>query len=210
MRHGRRFSPSWRRSPALAGIARGAEHSSPGAAADVPISLPHIRGSRSPRSPHVTHGTDSGAALRPGARRTTQPPCLDVVGLLPELAGRVRTTVRLHPRRGPGPEPPRDGSKMGGTFYWRRDRAWPVCDEHRSALVGVLQLRKEEFPELGFPDRKNLFQLLWCPQDHHPWAEHRVYWHTVGAAPTCWTTSLLHVPRNIVTCLLPACYYRNA
>jgi hypothetical protein len=66
---------------------------------------------------------------------------------------------------------------MGGAFYWPKDRDWPVCDEHRSPLVGILQLRKEEFPEQGFPEREDLLQLLWCPQDHHPWAEHRVYWH---------------------------------
>jgi hypothetical protein len=124
--------------------------------------------------------TDPGALVGPGAKRTTQAPCLDVAGLLPELAGRARTTVRLHPRR--GPQPPRDGNKIGGLFHWPKDRDWPVCDDDQSPLVGILQLRREDFPELGFPGYADLFQLLWCPRDHAIWTKHRVFWHKRGEA----------------------------
>ena len=30
----------------------------------------------------------------------------------------------------------------------------------------VLQLRRDDVPELGFPDGADLFQLLWCPASH--------------------------------------------
>ena len=32
--------------------------------------------------------------------------------------------------------------------------------------VLVLQLRRDDMPELGFPDGADLFQLLWCPASH--------------------------------------------
>ena len=33
-------------------------------------------------------------------------------------------------------------------------------------MITVLQLTAEDVPELGFPQGKDLFQLLWCPNDH--------------------------------------------
>src|SRR5262249_43703591 len=157
-----------------------------------------IRAWRSLRSPHVPPAIAPGTTPFSGGKRTTQPPCLDVVRLLPELAGHARTAVRLHPRR--GPEPPRDGNKMGGTFYWPKDRPWPVCDRHRSPLVGILQLRKEDFPELGFSEREDLFQLLWCPQDHSAWTESQVYWHKRGEAPAL--LDVIPPPRYADDCYL--------
>ncbi|HEX8858132.1 MAG TPA: hypothetical protein VGC06_03385 [Actinomycetes bacterium] len=39
-----------------------------------------------------------------------------------------------------------------------------------SPLAGVLQLHAWEVPELPFPERTDLFQLLWCPNEHGaPW-----------------------------------------
>jgi hypothetical protein len=115
--------------------------------------------------------------------RTTPPPLIDIAQIFPELADKAKTTVRLHPRR--GPEPGSRESKMGGLFLWPADEPWPVCDvpegsyelgiqeiidinhpEHNDYYTTVLQLRKDDFPELQFPGDTNLFQLLWCPRDH--------------------------------------------
>jgi uncharacterized protein YwqG len=122
--------------------------------------------------------------------RTTPPPPYNVEELFPELKGQAKTTVRLHPRR--GLETGISESKMGGLFLWPADEPWPVCTEleaslkfkglllpndsarfidkddpeHNDAFIGVLQLRAEDFPEMIFPEEKDLFQLLWCPRDH--------------------------------------------
>lgn len=127
--------------------------------------------------------------------RTTPEPQVDITQIFPELAAMAKQTVRLHPRR--GPEPGIRESKMGGLFLWPADEPSPVCivpesplgiDErqpqyadhpgHNDNFVSVLQLRAEDFPELEFPEDKNLFQLLWCPRDH-PSAftvDCKVYW----------------------------------
>lgn len=34
-------------------------------------------------------------------------------------------------------------------------------------MISVLQLTKNDVPELGFPEGKNLFQLMWCPNQDH-------------------------------------------
>ena len=75
-----------------------------------------------------------------------------------------RTTVRLHPRRGQDSD--KTVSKLGGSIFWPRSEAWPFCEEHNDVLIPVLQLRIEEFPELMLDGAGELFQLLWCPQDH--------------------------------------------
>jgi len=114
-------------------------------------------------------------------------PKIDIPTLFPELAPRARQTVKLNPYPSNNSAP--GNSKMGGTFLWPADEPWPVCDipehalldsnlsyetifqpdgpEHNDYYVGVLQLRKEDVPELGFPEGKNLFQLLWCPRRHN-------------------------------------------
>ena len=98
-----------------------------------------------------------------GQTRHTQPPCVDIAVVIPELAPLARITVRLHPRQG---EMPVDGSKIGGLFLWPSQQEWPRCNEHDCPLVAVLQLRKQDVPELGFPEGADLFQLLWCPNYH--------------------------------------------
>ncbi len=108
------------------------------------------------------------SALDLGPKRTTPPPRVDVREALPELAGRARTTVRLHPRRlAKGETRPAGESKLGGTFLWPADEPWPKCTFHEIPWVGVLQLRAADFPELAFRPGTDLLQLLWCPQSGH-------------------------------------------
>jgi hypothetical protein len=49
---------------------------------------------------------------------------------------------------------------------------------HNDYLVGIMQLRREDVPELGFHQGTDLFQLLWCPRDHpEEYAPYcRVFW----------------------------------
>lgn len=95
---------------------------------------------------------------------TTPAPPVNVEEALPSLRGKAKTTVRLHPRPG---EAPIDASKIGGMFFWPKEEQWPVCPIHSNIpYVTALQLRKDDVPELGFPADTDLFQLLWCPQQH--------------------------------------------
>ncbi len=108
--------------------------------------------------------------------RTTPAPRIDIAAAIPAFAALAKQTVRLHPRS--GSEPPMNASKLGGRFLWSQDESWPICTEpkgereesfsppHEHMYVPVLQLRRDEFPELAFPDGTNLFQLLWCPNNH--------------------------------------------
>ena len=41
-----------------------------------------------------------------------------------------------------------------------------ITDQHNIAYSPILQLRRDEFPELPWPAGKDLFQLLWCPRVH--------------------------------------------
>ena len=102
------------------------------------------------------------AAVR---RCTTPPPLVDVEAAIPELRGKAKTAVRLHPRRG---EAAIDASKIGGTFLWPADEEWPTCTEHACPLGTMLQLCKEDVPEAEFKTGTNLFQVLWCPNGHEP------------------------------------------
>jgi hypothetical protein len=95
--------------------------------------------------------------------RQTPKAIVDLASAIPDFAPLARTTVRLHPRRG---ECAPDQSKMGGTFLWPAGEPWPVCEEHGCVLTTVLQLRRDDAPELGFRGDADLFQLLWCPNDH--------------------------------------------
>jgi hypothetical protein len=127
--------------------------------------------------------------------RMTLPPNFSVPELFPRLADLARETVRLHPRL--GTEPALDASKLGGEMIWPEVLAWPTCTlphpstELRRGMVvhsmkptgnpyvGVLQLTRQDVPELGFPADADLFQLLWCPNDHEPLFGPvcRVAWH---------------------------------
>jgi hypothetical protein len=99
--------------------------------------------------------------VRPGEKRTTPPPPVNILEYLPELADQARTTVRLHPRF--CPDLPKEVSKIGGDFLWPADEPWPVCWQHQQPYLTVMQLRRDEFPEMPFPEGNDLFQWLWCP-----------------------------------------------
>jgi hypothetical protein len=155
--------------------------------------------------------------------RTTLPPRFSVPDLFPQLAGLARETVRLHPRVGTEPEP--GATKLGGEIVWPSDLAWPTCTlphptiEFRdgrllglvkptgNSFVAVVQLSRRDVPELGFPADADLFQLLWCPNDHEPFFGPvcRAYWHA--------TDTVMRSPASIpqpnvadgTTCHGPAC-----
>jgi hypothetical protein len=111
---------------------------------------------------------------------TTPKPPEDVLKILPKLAGRSATTVRLHPR--PGRVSAVSGLKIGGNFLWPADEPWPVCHdsahEQPNPLAAILQLRAHDFPEMKFLPRNDVFQLLWCPTGHGDWREPKpfVFW----------------------------------
>jgi hypothetical protein len=110
--------------------------------------------------------------------RTTPPPAFDVASPWPELADWRRTTVRLHPRRDPGVGVGQ--SSLGGPILWPRPEPWPECSlphEHYGTLgaptpepgsryAPVPELRRSDVPELPFRPGTDVFQLLWCPNDH--------------------------------------------
>ena len=137
--------------------------------------------------------------VAPGEVRTTPPPAVDVEALSPDLKGRGRTAVRLHPRF--GQEPPADASKLGGRFLWPADEPWPTCATHRIPYAAVLQLCAEEYPEVAFRPGTDLMQLLWCPRDHDTWVEPALFWRRradvvrpLGETPASERAFLEYVP----------------
>lgn len=92
---------------------------------------------------------------------------------LPELASVRAVTTRLHPRPG---APSAQDSSLGGPLLWPQREPWPVCGEPHFfgdvadvPMVPVLQLHQRDvlrFGELDWPAGADLFQLLWCPNDH--------------------------------------------
>ena len=92
---------------------------------------------------------------------------MDVTTVVPEVSGDTTIAVRLHPQQGEVAD--LGASKVGGQILWPENEPWPTCshaehlDDQRPVLVPILQLKKEDVPELPFPPKKNLFQLLWCP-----------------------------------------------
>jgi hypothetical protein len=139
----------------------------------------------------------------------TPPAPIEIVHVFPELLGREKVTVRLHPR--PAPDPGLSASKMGGLFLWPTPEPWPTCSAleelsieegnlrmmqpgsggsidlspveagnalHNDYMIGVLQLRQEDVPEIAFYPGTDLFQLLWCPRSHpEEYGPHcRVFW----------------------------------
>jgi hypothetical protein len=101
--------------------------------------------------------------VAPDSRRTVPRRRWDLAAHVAGLKELERAAVLLHPRY--SDEPPMDGSKMGGSFLWSADEEWPVCRKHRIPYAPVLQLRREEFPEVQFKPGTDLMQLLWCPRE---------------------------------------------
>lgn len=124
----------------------------------------------------------------------TPTPSVDIEAVFPILRNLRRETIRLHPRR--GPDPGLAASKMGGLFLWPSAEPWPRCTidersgqwiedppqsghfylddsliapddpQHNDYLVGILQVRQADVPQMPFPAGTDLFQLLWCPRYH--------------------------------------------
>jgi hypothetical protein len=81
------------------------------------------------------------------------------------VADGMRTTTRLHPRRG---RPSHSDSSMGGELKWPAGEPWPHCDLYHddSAMVPVLQLWARDVPDMPMRPGTDVFQLLWCPDMH--------------------------------------------
>ncbi len=101
--------------------------------------------------------------VRPGSIRTTPPRDSALLDAIPELKPLVRVALRLHPRS--SDEPAISESKLGGSFLWPADQAWPQCPEFRIPMAAVLQLTGDHIPP-QFPMRPgcDLFQLFWTPR----------------------------------------------
>ncbi|WP_329570999.1 DUF1963 domain-containing protein [Kitasatospora sp. NBC_01266] len=122
--------------------------------------------------------------------RHTPPRPVDVEQLFPELVPLRRTTTRLHPRTG---TPGVHESSVGGPLNWPAAEPWPHCvqrhygpgDEQAppggSALVPVVQLYRQDAPEVPFPDRTDLLQVLWCPFEHEECEPRpQVFWRSAA------------------------------
>lgn len=57
-------------------------------------------------------------------------------------------------------------SKTGGVIAWPTQEHWPLCEYHDIPMAAVLQLSKADVPEMQFRAESDIFQLLWCPQEH--------------------------------------------
>lgn len=87
--------------------------------------------------------------------------------LFPELEKFARVAVRLHPRQG---NTTVTASSMGGMVLWPAEDTWPMCEEHDCPYIPVLQIRRDDVSELKFRDGTDLFQILWCPNQHQDFA----------------------------------------
>ncbi len=103
-------------------------------------------------------------STRPPGKFVTPPPHCDVVAKHPQLLPLQSAALRLHPRKHLGL--PVGASKIGGVFLANGPEHWPNCAEHDTFYIGCVQLTKQEFPEMPWPDQKDLFQLFLCPFDH--------------------------------------------
>jgi hypothetical protein len=117
--------------------------------------------------------------------KTTAKPRFNVLEVLPELAGMVKTTTRIHPRRGEVQDIA--GSKIGGKFLWPANEKWPTMPSKRPKhwvdfdyewsfkwdfpdgteieLTPVLQINQKDAKDFPFPKGTDLFQLFWLPLD---------------------------------------------
>lgn len=101
----------------------------------------------------------------------TPAPLIDLAVEFPELVFYVRTTTRLHPRRG---EPGVRDSSLGGPLLWPVDEPWPIqpgshfgpFDDTPVPAVPLFQLYRRDVAQLPFPEGTDLLQLLWYPIEH--------------------------------------------
>lgn len=93
--------------------------------------------------------------------------------------------VRLHPRLAVLAP---NASKIGGMILWPSGEKWPYCAQpsfseaflreyggpelevftarHNCHFEALLQLRKDEYPAIAFPQGTDLMQVLFCPHQH--------------------------------------------
>ena len=68
---------------------------------------------------------------------------------------------------------------------------------HRAPYLPVLQLHRDQFPDLPFPGDSDIFQLLWCPMVHFgvgigkEGPGHRLYWRRAAPSRKSWKVRLL-------------------
>ena len=126
----------------------------------------------------------------------TLPPTLDIETVFPFLAGRSRTTWRLHPRRASALD--LMASKLGGNMPWPAEEEFPLCPDRGILAIPVIQLRRDSGVPLPFPDGTDLFQLLWYPaeyEDNHYLPRLLVRYRTIAALGGCAVlTSVLAEP----------------
>lgn len=115
-------------------------------------------------------------------KKTTPPIGFDIEKLLPNLTGKAKETLRLHPRRKAGLEPTR--SKIGGSIVWPAEVTRPICSEHGREFIPILQLAGSDVPSVQFPGCTDLFQLFWCPNDHVDCGycpSLKLFWHNLSS-----------------------------
>jgi Domain of unknown function (DUF1963) len=88
-------------------------------------------------------------------------PAAEIEAIVRNLPGglRSRRGVRLRPMPADSIEP--QASKIGGLPWWPVEESWPKSGDHNCTLL--VQLRRDEFPEIAFPDEADLLQILWAP-----------------------------------------------
>ncbi len=97
-----------------------------------------------------------------GVTFTTRAPEFDVEHLFDFLRGRAKPARRLHPRR--QLDLPPDVSKFGGAILWPHDEPFPEDPYSELRAVPVLQLLREDVPELEFFEDTDCLQILWYPE----------------------------------------------
>lgn len=129
--------------------------------------------SKGPRGPFPR----TNEFARPPSSLTLPVEDVNIENLFPELARHKRTAVALHPYR--DLDVSADSSHFGGLMLGNEPDGWPRCQFHNSNHIGVVQLLKQDYPDLPFPDGRDVFQLTWCPIDHGVGLpEVRVRWRT--------------------------------
>jgi hypothetical protein len=93
-------------------------------------------------------------------------PAVDLYKFFPSEALATRRAVRLRPLPS-GPLSAR-ASKIGGLPVWPMTEPWPTRSSRKGLdvenFVSVIQLRRDEYPEISFPENTEFFQVLWAPR----------------------------------------------
>lgn len=113
---------------------------------------------------------------------TTCPPIVDITKHFPEFRSLGRKAVLLHPRKQENVNVA--SSKLGGQILWSANDIIPFCDEHKQHFIPALQLLKKDAPLLSFWGNTDLFQLLWCPQQHKEYyymPKCEIYWRNISS-----------------------------